>query len=167
MGRTCRAVSNELHKKATMCLKKLGKTNRIGWQLQAIIAVKKHGITAVSKIIGVTRTTISSWIKNFENGSLDGLRIKPGRGRKPKLSTQEKEIVQAIMTRNSQITIDQLKDELKEKHEILISRSALHRHMKRLNFSYITPRPSHYKSNKDEQDVFKKNSKNIVHNVQI
>lgn len=50
-----------------------------------------------------------SWIRNFENESMQGLIIKPGRGRKPKLSAEAKENIREIIKAN--ITIDHLRIE--------------------------------------------------------
>ncbi len=77
MGRTCRAVSNELYEKAQEKLRELGKNGDIGYKLQAIISVKIHGVTAVANIYGITRATLSSWVKRFEKESSEVFKVKP------------------------------------------------------------------------------------------
>ena len=82
MARKSNAISDDLYKQAKKSLKKAGRDGDVGRRLQAIISAKQHGITAVAKICNITRATLMSWIRNFEKESMQGLSIKPGRGRK-------------------------------------------------------------------------------------
>jgi transposase len=153
-----KAISDDLYDKARKSLKKTGRDGEVGRRLQAIISAKKHGITAVAKIYSISRTTLMTWIQNFEKESMQGLRIKPGRGPKSKISAEIREDARAMIRSNPNITIDHLRLKIIEKHDINIGRSTVHRLMKNLSFSYITPRPRHYKSDKDLQEDFKKKS---------
>jgi transposase len=153
-----KAISDDLYNQARKSLKEVGREGEVGRRLQAIISAKNYGITAVAKIYSISRTTLMSWIRNFENESIQGLRIKPGRGPKSKVSPEVKEDARAMIKSNPNITIDHLRLKIIEKYDINIGRSTVHRLMKSLSFSYITPRPRHYKSDKDLQEVFKKKS---------
>ena len=153
-----KAISADLYEQAKKSLKKAGRDGEVGRRLQAIISAKKHGITAVAKIYSISRTTLMSWIRNFENESIQGLIIKPGRGPKSKISPEIREDARAIIKSNPNITIDHLRLKIMEKYDINIGRATVHRLMKSLSFSYITPRPRHYKSDKDLQEEFKKKS---------
>jgi transposase len=156
MARKSNAISDSLYAQAKASLKKAGRGGEVGRRLQAIISAKTHGITAVAKIYDITRATLMSWIRNFEKESMEGLSIKAGRGRKSKMGAEIEEGVRATIKANPRITIDQLRLTVIGKHGINIGRSTIHRLMKRLSFSYITPRPRHYKSDKDLQEEFKK-----------
>ena len=158
MARKSNAISDDLYEQAKKSLKKAGRDGNVGRRLQAIISAKQHGITAVAKICNITRATLMSWIRNFEKESMEGLSIKPGRGRKSKLSAEIKEDIRGMIKANPNITIDHLKLKVTEKYSISIGRSTVHRLMKALSFSYITPRPRHHKSNDDLQEDFKKKS---------
>ena len=158
MARKSNAISDSLYAQAKASLKKAGRGGEVGRRLQAIISAKTHGITAVAKIYDITRATLMSWIRNFEKESMEGLSIKAGRGRKSKMGPEIEEDVRARIKANPSITIDQLRLKVTGKHGINIGRSTIHRLMKRLSFSYITPRPRHYKSDKDLQEEFKKKS---------
>lgn len=158
MGRKSNAISDSLYAQAKASLKKAGRGGEVGRRLQAIVSAKIHGITAVSKIYDITRATLMSWIRNFEKESTEGLSIKAGRGRKSKISPEIEEDVRATIKSNPSVTIDQLRLNVIGKHGINIGRSTIHRLMKKLSFSYITPRPRHYKSDKDLQEEFKKKS---------
>lgn len=159
MARKSNAISDTLYEQAKSSLKKAGRDGEVGRRLQAIISAKTHGITAVAKIYDITRATLMSWIRSFEKESVGGLRIKPGRGRKSKMGLEIEEDVRAIIKANPNIIIDQLRLRIIEKYGINIGRSTVHRLMKKLSFSYITPRPRHYKSDKDLQEDFKKKPK--------
>ena len=158
MAQKSKAISDNLYEQAKKGLKEAGRDGEAGRRLQAIISAKKHGITAVAKIYSITRATLMSWIRNFEKESLDGLSIKPGRGRKSKMNDEIREDARAMIKSNPNITIDHLRLKVMEKYDISIGRSTVHRLMKNLSFSYITPRPRHYKSDKDLQEDFKKKS---------
>ncbi|MVM36525.1 helix-turn-helix domain-containing protein [Spirosoma sp. HMF3257] len=44
--------------------------------------------TDVGQIVGMCHVSINSWLKRFKTSGLDGLKTKPGRGRKPILTKQ-------------------------------------------------------------------------------
>lgn len=158
MARKSNAISNELYEQAKKGLREAGRDGQVGRRLQAIISAKKYGITTVSKIYDITRATLMSWIRTFEKESMHGLSIKPGRGRKPKMNAEIREDVRTMIKANPNITIDHLRIKVMEKYDISIGRATVHRLMKKLSFSYITPRPCHHKSDKSLQEDFKKKS---------
>ncbi len=117
-----KAISDDLYDQARKSLKKTGRDGEVGRRLQAIISAKNHGITAVAKIYSISRTTLMSWIRNFEKESIQGLRIKPGRGPKPKVSPEVKEDARAIINSNPNITIDHLRLKIMEKYDMARSK---------------------------------------------
>ena len=50
---------------ATTELKKLGNYGYVSKKLHAVIAASKHSITEVAKIFGISRNTITEWIKHI------------------------------------------------------------------------------------------------------
>lgn len=106
MARKSNAISEDLYEQAKKSLKKAGRDGDVGRRLQAIISAKQHGITVVAKICNITRATLMSCIRNFEKESIQGLSIKPGRGRKSKLSAEIKEDVRGMIKANPNITIE-------------------------------------------------------------
>ncbi len=158
MARTSKAISDNLFLEAKQALKKLGKKGEAGRRLQAIISAKTHGIKAVAEIFDITRMTLMSWIRKFEEESIQGLGIKPGRGPKSKLSAEQQEQIREIILSNPNIAIKELRLKIIEKFGVTVGKSTVHRIMKKLNFSYITPRPRHYKADKEKQEKFKKKS---------
>lgn len=49
-------------------------------------AIKKKPRREIADIFLTTRQTVGEWLKKFRQDGINGLRIKPGRGRKPKTS---------------------------------------------------------------------------------
>jgi transposase len=158
MTRKSKAISDTLFEHAKECLKELGRSGEAGRRLQAIISAKSKGISAVAEVYGITRVTLMAWIRSFEADATNGLAIKDGRGRKRTLSPETEEEIRSVIKENPNITIDELKITIARKYGITLGRSTVHRLMKKLSFSYITPRPRHYKSNPDLQEEFKKKS---------
>jgi transposase len=158
MSRKSKAISDALYAQAQESLKAAGRSGEVGRRLQALISAKHHGIKGVAAIYHISRTTLLSWIKRFEEGSSQGLTLKPGRGRKPKLGVEREEAVRAMIKATPHITTDALKIQIQEQYGITLGHTTVYRLMKKLSFSYITPRPRHYKSNKEAQEAFKKKS---------
>lgn len=158
MARKSKAISDELYEQAKNNLKKLGRGGEAGRRLQAIVSAKAYGIKTVATIYDITRATLMSWIKNFQEESIAGLSIKAGRGRPSYLSKEIQEEIRQIIKRKPTITLRELKQHIDDKYSITISLATAHRLMKKLSFSYITPRPAHYKSNPVAQEEFKKKS---------
>lgn len=159
MPRKSRAIDDELIKKCHKELKELGVRSEVGRRIQAIISAKTHGITQVCKIFNISRDTMMRWIKSFKEEGASSFAIKPGRGRKNRLSDKQLEKLERFISENgSTLSSQQVRDYIKEEFGINYSISSAHRIMRNLNFSYITPRPSHYKKDPDKQTEFKKKS---------
>jgi transposase len=54
------------------------------------------GVGDLSVQFGVCAHTVYKWLDSWESAGLDGLKPKPGRGRKPKLSTDNEEQVRFV-----------------------------------------------------------------------
>jgi transposase len=146
MAGVSKAVDEELVTKCKKELKTQGVRGENGRRLQAIISVKEHGITAVAEIFGVARFTLSRWIKDFKARGCAAFSVAKGRGRPPKLSEQQMQELQTyIEEQGATLTSPQLVMVIKDKFGINVNKSSAHRILKRLGFSYITPRPIHHK----------------------
>jgi transposase len=150
-----KAVSESLLLKAKEALKELG-GGSISRKVQAIISAKYHGIKKVSEVFGISRTSLMSWIKIFEKRGVEGLKIQAGRGRKRIIVEEARKVIRNWIFEDSNITIKKLQKRIKEEFGKELCRSSTHELMQHLKFSYITPRPKHYKQNKQLQDEFKK-----------
>jgi len=158
MARVSSAISDELLEKCEITLKQQGKTGEIARRLQAIISAKHHNISKVASIFGVTRVTMMKWIKDFDKESIDGLVVKKGRGRKRIFNKNDEDKVCRIIKKNPNIAAKELKKVIENDLLKTVGIATVYRLMRSLGFSYITPRPNHYKQNKKQSEDFKKKS---------
>jgi transposase len=158
MAGVSKAISDKLYSKVQEDLKKSAREGDISRKLQAIKSAKEYGITLVAKIYGVSRHSIMNWIKGYESLGIAGLKIKAGRGRKPTINQEEEEIVRIWLEEKNRISIKEVKLRIHKELGKTIEKTAVHELMKKLGFSYITPRPKHYKQVKEKQEEFKKKS---------
>lgn len=158
MSGISKAISEELYNKVVEELRTCGRQGDVSRKLQAIKSAKEHDITLVAKIYGVSRLSIMNWIKDFESMGVEGLKIKEGRGRKAIVNSEEEEVIRKWLEKDNTITIKVLKLRIEEELGKKIGKTATHDLMKKLGFSYITPRPKHYKQVKEKQVEFKKKS---------
>lgn len=158
MPKTSSIINDNLINKCYIALKLQGKSGKVARRLQAIISSKDHNISVVSSIFGITRATLTKWIKDFEKESIEGLLVKNGRGRKRIFNNQNDQEVRNIINHNPNITVKSLQKIIDNELNIKAGIATIYRLMHRLGFSYITPRKNHYKQDKQEVDKFKKNS---------
>ena len=160
MSRVSRLATEEVFKRVEDGLKDLGKFNKIAIKLKAILACKANSLTKVAKVFNINRGALSEWIKSVKTKGIDELFVKSGRGKKLIVSKEYYPIIKEWLQDNPNLTINNVKQMILERLHIKIGRTATYHLIQKLNLSYITPRPKHYKSNQEEQNVFKKNSKN-------
>lgn len=158
MSGVSKAISDELYINVVESLRICGQQGDISRKLQAIKSAKEHDITLVAKIYGVSRHSIMNWIKDFQAMGVEGLKIKKGRGRKPIITSEEEGVIRSWLEQDNTMTIKSLKLRIERELGKKIEKSATHTLMKRLGFSYITPRPKHYKQVEQRKVEFKKKS---------
>jgi len=61
-----------------------------------------RGVREVSRLLGVSPSTVSRWKKDLEAGGLEALRAKPHPGRSPKLSAAQKKELEGILLKGAQ-----------------------------------------------------------------
>ena len=147
-------VSNNA-KKALLKLKPYGTTAN---KLKAAISAYDNGIKKVSEVFNVHPTSIHRWAKQVENNDLDLLINDKKHQDGIKLKQLHKEEIRKWLNKDPNISILWVKEKLKKKFNLEISKSTVHRAMKSAGFSYITPRQTHYKQDKKEAESFKKKS---------
>lgn len=138
-------------------------TSNRWWQIINMVKIQKMRITAVAKAVGVARKTVYEILNRFYQYGPDGMVVKPKGGRyRAHLSVeQEKELLDELLEDSTKGLIITGKI-IHEKAEAKIGKrinstyayNLLHRH----NWRKITPRTKHPKSNKSEQEDFKKKS---------
>jgi transposase len=158
MSRPPKLLDEEVFLLAQKGLKELGKSGLVARKLQVIIAARKHGISKTCEFYSITKNSLIKWIKVLKKESLQALQVQTGRGRKFLLNEEQEQEIKKWIEENSSITINHLRLMILENMNIALSPSTVHRLLQRLRFSYITPRPKHYKQNEKLKDEFKKKS---------
>jgi transposase len=156
MAQVSKLLTDDLVAKAKFDLKKLGRYGLVAAKLQIIIAAKEHGITGVCKIHGISRTTLTDWIKKFNREEVKALVNKSKKPRSP--LSEHLGTLKKWVEKDSNITAKELVIKIEEELEIKTSMSSVYRLLNKLKFSYITPRPKHYKQDSSKQEEFKKKS---------
>lgn len=81
---------------------KSGKSHLFRRKCQCILLSHEGKTTMeLSKLYGISKHSILIWFKRWESNGLEGLKLKPGRGRKPKLQIENQthtKIIKALMS---------------------------------------------------------------------
>ena len=99
-----------------------------------IILLKNQGRTSkeVAEIFGITDQSVNNWCKRYLKSGLEGLKTKPGQGRKLILNQEQDEAkVKAIIKKERQ-RIKMAKEELEQELGKNFSISTLKRFLKKL-----------------------------------
>jgi len=138
-------------------LKKLKIEGTLFKKLQAVKLAYEHGIKETADFLGVFPVSIRNWAKLINKDDLDSLKIGSKHKEGIKLKQIHKERIKKWLEKDSNLSITTAREKLKKQFNLEVSRSTVHRAMKSVGFSYITPRQTHYKQDKIEVDRFKKN----------
>jgi transposase len=135
MGRKAKTL--KLSETAKAELEQLGKQSGSVQLSQRcfIILLKSKGLKSVdiAEILGITDQSVNNWVKRYEATGIDGLRTKPGQGRKPILTREEDEKqVRAIIEKERQ-RLKLVKEEIERSCEKEFSLSTLKRFLKTLS----------------------------------
>lgn len=158
MTKSSKLLDQDVVRIAKKELQKLGQYGYVSKKLQAVIAASEHGIKDVARIYNVSRNSITSWIKIIKKGDIESLKAPKTRKRKQILNKEWMNIVKDWIMENPNITAKELRERIAKEFNIELSLSTAYRTIKRLNFSYITPRPRHYKKDEKLVEEFKKKS---------
>jgi len=99
-----------------------------------IVLLKSTGRTSddVGEIVGMTATSISGWLNRYESFGIEGLKNRPGQGRKPILKEEEKEKIAKAVKEDRQ-RLDQAKLILEEELNKQFSKRTLQRFLKNIS----------------------------------
>jgi transposase len=156
MASSSKLLDEAVVEKAKKALQKIGKSALCARKLEAVISAKKHGITQVAKVYDVTRTTLTSWIKHIKNDKIERLSAPPERKKKSKLNDDQRKQILEWIKDNSQLTINATRIKIEQVFAVSLSKSTVHREIHKLGYSYINPRPKHFKQDQTKVSEFKK-----------
>lgn len=91
--------------------------------------------TELSDFFQVRRQSILNWLNAWEKSGLEELKLKPGRGRKPKLKKDNAEHVEIIKTliENEPKNLFRVTAQIEAELDIQVSKKTLKRFLKNLN----------------------------------
>jgi transposase len=158
MARISRLLDEKVVTTATIALEALGCYGTLSVKLQAVISASKHGITKVSQLFNIQKATLIAWIKHVKDNEVNKLEIQPGRGRKNLLGEEHHLAISQWVEEDPQMTIAKIQARVFERWGMQIGKTTAYKALKRLNFSYITPRPEHCKHDASVAEEFKKKS---------
>ena len=127
---------------------KSNKDLKLAIKLKAIAALKDNNIKKVSEVFCVCDDTIKFWVRSFAKKGIDGLTVKVKNPRKPKLSDSNKKVIESWIKKNPNLTLKDMSLMVKKSFGVDISLVGLWKSLKKMNLSYITARPQHYKQDK-------------------
>jgi len=125
----------------------------------------------VEKTFQVHRGSVKNWIKRFLENGIEGLKDKPGRGRKSRLSKDlYEEFKQAVIdlqiTRSGgRINVKDITEMAKKRFGVSYKVKGMYDLLHRLGMVWISSRSVHPSCNKELQDAFKKTLRKKFKNV--
>lgn len=138
-------IDESIYKKAKDGLMRLQSEGTAANKLKAIMASYKHGSKKVSEIFDVDITSIYKWVVKLEKEGYISLINKAKHHGGIKLKQIHKDKIKKWLEKDSNSSISQIHEKLEKYFDLNVSRSTVHRAMKSVGFSYITPRKNHYK----------------------
>jgi transposase len=128
---------------------------RQGWEALQIV-----------EAIGLSRRTVQRVVQRYNREGLDGLEVRPGRGRKPLLSPEQTAAflvrVEAGPAADEPVctfTGAYLRRVLEEDFGVLYSLDGVYELLRRHGYAKLMPRPIHEDADPQAQEAFKKNSR--------
>ncbi|MEX2752607.1 MAG: helix-turn-helix domain-containing protein [Candidatus Freyarchaeota archaeon] len=122
----------------------------------------KEGVTTIElgRELHVHHSTISSWVKRFNEQGFDGLRDRPKSGRPPKISHEEFQEVLEKNPRDEGYPLEAWSVKILQVHlkkrSVNYNLSYLYEKIKKHGYCLITPRPQHHKADPEAAKEFKK-----------
>ena len=162
MARPKSLEMQSLAKRAEEELKEIA-NHKICFRLQAIISSARYSVTVVAPVMGVHRSTVFKWIKEYSEQGTEGLIDKPKGHNPSKLSAQQKEQIIGWLDEGKNAdgeavhwTLAWLIDEVERVFGIRVGKTPLWLFIRKSGFRQKVPRPVHAMSDPLAQDAFKK-----------
>ena len=131
------------------------------------VLLAKQGFTApeIATCTGFSRRSVQEWVARYNRAGAAGLETKPGRGRKPPLTSEEEEHLKQRLNagplQEDGVCTLRGKDVqriLAQEFGQLRSLNAVYGLLHRLGYSSLVPRPQHPQADPAAQEAFKKSS---------
>lgn len=129
----------ELSETEVLALKKghrSGKSHLFRRKCQCILLSHDgKSVAELCELFGVSAISVYNWLNQWESEGIDGLRLKPGRGRPPKLNLEDQKQVKRIKTliENEPQNLNRVVSQIDLELDIRLSKKTLQRFLKNLN----------------------------------
>lgn len=142
------------------------KDGRMRIRLQAII-LARQGRTAeeIASALNASRRPVQEWVRRYNQSGVEGLRHRPGQGRREKLSVEERDRlcarIEAAPRKEDEVCTLRGKDIRRILHKEfgkLYHLNGVYALLHRLGYSCLMPRPKHRQADLEAQEAFKKTS---------
>ena len=121
-----------------------GRTHAFRMRCQMVLLKSEHRSSLeIGKISGCCEIVINNWLRRYEEQGIPGLETRPGRGRKPKLSTQNPlhlETVKAEIAKHPQ-SVKTVVAKLDEELDLQMHPDTLKRFLKKLAIASVASAP--------------------------
>jgi transposase len=160
-------LTEELYNEAFDEYQKL-KDSKLSKKLLAIIAFKSNTSQEISRVLRIAPSSLFRWLKQFKEKGIEGLKETRGGNYPAKLSEEEwEEVKEKIVLgkdysgREINWTLKKLQQVIEEEYAVKYSTEGIRKKLHKMGLSLRRPRVRHYKSDKKEQESFKKNERKI------
>ena len=99
-----------------------------------LLSHQGYEISQLSEIFQVSRLSIYKWFNVWEQAGIAGLMNRPGQGRKPKLSLDNSEHVEATekLVEDNYHDVERIRIELEERFDLSLSPDTVKRYLKKI-----------------------------------
>lgn len=139
---------------------------RMRIRLQAIVLARQDRTAEeIAESLGASRRPVQTWVRRYNQSGVEGLRRRPGQGRREKLSLEERDRLCARLDASpreeDEVCTLRGKDVrriLQKEFGKLFHLNGVYALLHRLGYSCLMPRPRHPKADPQAHEAFKKTS---------
>jgi len=156
-------IPKKLYETDFSVLVKKEKSPEVRIRLLGLVNIKKKkSFVEVAEALNVNEKSVRNWVKRFKENGLEGLKNKPGSGRKPILPNSKKEELRKSVIAlqenipGGRIGAKDINNLLSSKFGAKHAFSTTYKVLKRCGLSWVSARSKHPKSDANKQKSFKK-----------
>jgi transposase len=137
---------------------------RLSRRIQAIaLAQQGYSCPEIVQITGNSRRAIQAWVAKYNAQGIEGLKERPGKGRRPKLPAAKYQKFRSRLDagptekdRTATLYGKDIQRILEREFGVVYSLNGVYQLLHRLGYSCLTPRPRHEQADVKSQQQFKK-----------
>ena len=115
----------------------------------------------VKKKHGISQGTVYNWIREWNEGGMEGLKRKKGSKGQSKLTDEQFLLLDEIIQDENLQTAKEVKDRIEKEFDVEYSIRSVERIMKKLGYSYTKPYKIYSKMPADAEELLKKNTRHL------